>query len=70
MSRALYLFARPSFLEGIGRIADFGGALNQYNWSTTPEVADRIALEQDLAAVVDELAAATLTARKQLAKAK
>lgn len=27
-----YSFARPSFLEGMARILDFGGVLNQYDW--------------------------------------
>lgn len=55
MSRAFYLFARPSFLEGVGRLMDFGGTLNNYNESLTSEDADRCALGLDYAAVTDEL---------------
>lgn len=65
--RASYLFARPSFFEGVGRLADFCGALNQYNWSATPKEADETALEQDVAAVIEELAGAVVAARAELA---
>ncbi len=41
------LFSRPGFLEGIGRIIDFWGFLNQYRYSETPEEADRMALASD-----------------------
>lgn len=42
-----YLFARPSFIEGVGRIVDLGGALNTYNKSRTPEEADARAVYED-----------------------
>ncbi|AFY68994.1 hypothetical protein Pse7367_0692 [Thalassoporum mexicanum PCC 7367] len=42
-----FLFARPSFAEGVARIIDLGNTLNQYNVSPTPEEADSIALESD-----------------------
>ena len=31
--RSDFLFARPSFIEGLARIFDFGGTLNEYNTS-------------------------------------
>lgn len=52
---ATFLFARPSFLEGIGRLVDFGGALDQYNTSLTPEQADIIAMRMDWEAVGEDL---------------
>jgi hypothetical protein len=45
-------------LEGVGRIMDFGGTLNSYNDSATPDQADSRALGRDFAAVTDELRAA------------
>lgn len=50
-----FLFARPSFLEGLARIFDFSGALNEYNISATPEQADARALRSDWMAVGDDL---------------
>lgn len=41
------LFARPSFLEGMGRIFDLGSNSDNYNRSANPELADRRALESD-----------------------
>ena len=47
-----FLFARPSFIEGVARILDFGNTLNQYNTSAD---ADTIALTMDMYAVGDDL---------------
>jgi hypothetical protein len=47
MSDSLFLCTRPSFVEGISRILDMGGALNEYNKSLTPEQADYLALCAD-----------------------
>ena len=43
-----FLYARPSFLEGMARIADMGGTLNEYNASDNP---DTVALTMDWLAV-------------------
>ncbi len=43
-----FLFARPSFIEGFGRILDVGGSLNQYN---TDDDADTTAILMDWLAV-------------------
>lgn len=58
------LFARPSFLEGMARLFDFGDTLSEYNSSLTPEQADRLAIASDWRAIgmdmwraVDEFAA-------------
>ena len=53
-----FLFARPSFLEGCGRILDFGDTLTQFNTSLTPEQADAIALYLDWSTVGNDLWAA------------
>lgn len=46
-----FLFARPSFLEGLARAIDLGGELQEYNSTLTPEQADRLARENDVRAV-------------------
>jgi hypothetical protein len=50
-----YLFATPSFWEGVGRLADFGDTLTEYNDSPTPEAADAIAMYLDWFAIGDDL---------------
>ena len=42
-----FLFARPSFTEGMARIFDFGNTLFEYNRSPTPQAADYNALLAD-----------------------
>ena len=49
------LYARPSFWEGIARLWDFGGTLNEYNRSLTPEQADFLALRSDWRAAARDL---------------
>jgi len=56
--RTAYLFARPSFIEGVARIFDFSGSLNVYNESETPAEADKRALANDWRAVGDDIRAA------------
>jgi hypothetical protein len=46
-----FLFASPSFLEGVGRVVDLGGFLTEYNYSPSPDAADAIALASDWAAI-------------------
>lgn len=48
----------PSFVEGIGRIGDFSGVLNQFNYSNSPEEADQKALRSDWMKVGNELRSA------------
>lgn len=50
-----YLFARPSFLEGVARIMDIGGTLNEYNLDSDGEVADAIAIWSDWAMVGQDM---------------
>ena len=46
-----FLYAQPSFLEGVGRILDFGDVLTEFNHSQTGEIADQIAIYLDYSAV-------------------
>lgn len=42
-----FLFARPSFSEGVARLVDFGGTLNTYNKSKNGAEADAKAMRSD-----------------------
>lgn len=46
-----FLFARPSTIEGVARILDFGNTLDSYHFSQTSEEADTLALSADWCAV-------------------
>lgn len=46
-----FLFAEPSFAEGMARVLDLFGTLNEYNASPTPQHADARALGADWYAV-------------------
>lgn len=50
-----YLFAQPSFSEGVGRVLDFGDTLTVYNTSASPDEADAMALRMDFEAVGADL---------------
>ncbi len=54
-SFSTYLFATPSFWEGVGRMVDFGDTLSEYNSSPTPEAADAIAMYLDWSAIGDDI---------------
>ena len=48
MDKHIYhLYARPSFWDGIARLFDFGGLLNQYNYSKSGKEADFRAIQSD-----------------------
>ncbi|MCK5127003.1 MAG: hypothetical protein KAR42_12180 [candidate division Zixibacteria bacterium] len=51
-SSTFSLFAKPSFIEGVARVFDFGATLQVYNYSNRP---DRKALRNDWEAVGDAL---------------
>lgn len=57
-SFSTFLFSSPSFYEGIARLVDFGGMLNSYNFSPTPEQADAVAMASDWQAVGTDIEAA------------
>lgn len=50
-----FLYARPSFLEGMARLFDFGNTLSEYNRSLTGEQADFLALRADWRAAAKDL---------------
>jgi hypothetical protein len=50
-----FLFARPTFTEGLARVLDVGGTLNVYNVSPTPECADFRAIKADWLATGDDI---------------
>lgn len=52
------LFARPSFIEGMARVLDMGGTLNEYNTSPNGAEADAIAIWSDWAAIGQDMYAA------------
>lgn len=49
------LFSRPSFLEGMGRMFDSAGLLNDYQYDQTEKKADFNALRSDWFAVGDDI---------------
>jgi len=53
-----FLFAQPSFMEGLARVVDAAGALNEYNRMPASQEADALAMWADWAAVGAEIAAA------------
>jgi len=53
--RSDFLYAQPSFFEGVSRIVDFGNSLNAYNTSPTGEIADGIAIGMDWAVVGQDI---------------
>jgi hypothetical protein len=63
-----YLFARPSFLAGMARVADLGGALDSYNDSPTEAYADANALFMDFWAVGKDLYDAYVRAAEEAIK--
>ena len=50
-----YLYARPSFVEGVSRLIDFGNTLQQYNISLNHNQADALALYFDWLAIGNDL---------------
>lgn len=56
-----YLYANPSFLEGVARLMDISGSLSEYNIARTPEEADMLALWADWQVVGDDLRQATFS---------
>lgn len=56
--RATFLFALPTWQEGVGRLVDFGDSLTEYNSTEPPEDPDARAAAQDWQAVGDYLRSA------------
>lgn len=53
-----FLFARPSFASGLGRLVDFGCTFDQYNSSRSSIEADVRAAVSDWLSVGDDIVAA------------
>ena len=64
-----YLYAQPSFLEGMARIVDFGNTLSEFNESLTPVQANNIALTTDWQAVFADVRLAMSRVAEGLAPA-
>lgn len=60
-----YLFAGPSFLSGIARVLDLGGSYDAYNFSSTPEEADKKEILDDWIRAYEELASAWIKVLRQ-----
>ena len=50
-----FLYARPSFLEGLARIVDLGGTMNEYNVSPSGQEADAVAIWMDWAVIGQDM---------------
>jgi hypothetical protein len=61
-----FLFARPSFAEGFARALDIGCTLDEYNKSSTFQLADLIAMAADWRAVGEDIRAAGLEECRRL----
>lgn len=59
------LYARPTFLEGVARLVDFGGFLNDYNYAEDGDAADQIALASDWYAIGDDMRQAFVSYAQQ-----
>jgi len=53
-----FLYAQPSLLEGVARVVDFGGTLNDYNRCPAGVDPDAFALRADWAAVGESIRSA------------
>ena len=62
---SFYLFAEPSFLEGMARTVDLGATLQAYNDLPTPNEADAAALLSDWATTGEDLRSAMADYERQ-----
>lgn len=53
-----FLFTTPSFLTGAGTVINLAGTFYDFNGASTPDMADRFAIEADFNIVGDDLKAA------------
>ena len=60
MNDTYRVFSEPSFFEGIGRLIDCGGTLNEYNNSQSGAEADYKALKSGWGAVGGDIRTAVL----------
>ncbi|HEY4500406.1 MAG TPA: hypothetical protein VJH25_01290 [Candidatus Paceibacterota bacterium] len=62
------LFVRPSFTEGISRLLDLSGTLQEYNISKTEREADTKALKNDWYMVGNDLRSSIQNYEQELAE--
>lgn len=62
------LYTKPSFIEGIARIFDFGGLLDDYDFGLTAEQTDFLALSSDWYAIGLDLSKALVDFEQHLEK--
>ena len=62
--RATFLFATPTWQEGVGRLVDFGDSLTEYNRTSSPADPDARAVAQDWLAVGDYIRSAMYSLRR------
>ncbi|MEK7586810.1 MAG: hypothetical protein AAB453_03000 [Patescibacteria group bacterium] len=62
------LFVGPSFWEGMSRVIDLGGTLQEYNTSETEKQADDKAIGDDWQVVGDDLRSSIKNYEQQSAK--
>lgn len=67
-NRSTFLFAVPSWAEGVGRLLDFGDTLTEYNVSGSTAEADARAMRADWCAVGDDLRAAADEIERDLSR--
>ena len=53
-----FLFAKPTFISGMGAVIDLGGTMVMFNESSSPEEADYLALANDWATVGGDIRSA------------
>lgn len=63
-----FLYARPSFAEGVARIMDFGNTLNEYNESVSGKTADFRALKSDWETIGEDMKRAVRIIHEQTRK--
>jgi hypothetical protein len=61
--RATFLFALPTWQEGVGRLVDFGDSLTEYNRTAAPGDPDERGATQDWLAVGDFIRSALYSFR-------
>lgn len=69
-SPSLFLVAAPSFAEGMARVVDLGGTLNEFNSSLNTSQADRLALRADMLALRNDIAIAREQLRNEITHGK
>ena len=61
-----FLFARPSWISGVGRVMDLWGCFEDFNDSPTAEVADECALYSDWRMVGEDLVQAVVQEQERV----